>query len=159
MEQAEMQLVLWGVVAQWVTLIGSGIAYYMVRIRKDLQWKSNMEHMVSGLDARIAGIERNRRKEDRFQTVDGCRIDKQSCIRLTEMATKDMGRKLHEFQACIDEMRRKSEAFHARRDDRFDQLSAEISAMKEAMSAMATAQEIMGKSVDRMMDHVLKGGE
>jgi len=75
------------------------------------------------------------------------------------MATRDMGRKLQEFQASMDEMRRKSEAFHHRRDDRFDQLSAEISAMKEAMSAMATSHEILVKSVDRMMDHILKGGD
>ena len=155
----EARLVLWGVVAQWLAIIGSGAAYYLVKIRHDIRWKADIENVLKNLDSRLGGIEKNRRKEDRFQTVDGCRIDKQSCIQLTEMATRDMGRKLQEFQASMDEMRRKSEAFHHRRDDRFDQLSAEISAMKEAMSAMATSHEILVKSEDRMMDHILKGGD
>ena len=152
----ELQWVIWGVLAQWLALLGSGIAYYMVRIRHDIRWKSNVENTLENLDHRLGGLEKNRRKEDRYQTIDRCQNDKLSCLQYTEAATKDMNNRIHDIQTRLEEMRKRSDDFHERRESRFDAIAVEISALKETVSSLATSSDNMARSIDRLMDHILK---
>ncbi len=154
----EMEIAIWGVIAQWVAMLGSGVAYYLIRIRHDIRWKADMENRMSDLTSRVAGLERKRRKDDRFQTREACQEDKQSCIQITEKATMEMSRRISDIQDRLEQMRKQSEADRERRQDKIEQISAEISSLKETMSALMASQRDTTRSIDRLMDHFFSSG-
>ncbi len=82
---AEIKLVLWGVVAQWVTIILTIGAYYLFRVRHDARWKGSVTLKMSSLsgniekvEERISSFEYNRRRDDKYNSQRDDRLEKVS---------------------------------------------------------------------------------